>query len=120
MHLYGIAHCDTIKKARLWLTQHQQDYRFHDYKKEGVAVSLLSTWAEQTGWEKLLNRSGMTWRKLPEDIRAGITDPAAAFVLMAKHTSLIKRPVLVHRDRVIVGFDEAVYTALFLDQCRQT
>lgn len=114
MDLYGIPNCDTIRKTRLWLTQHQLDYRFHDFKKEGVTLARLSAWADRTGWEKLLNRSGATWRKLPEDVRAGITAPAPAFALMTEHTSLIKRPVLVHQDRVLVGFNEAEYTALFL------
>ena len=114
MDIYGLSHCDTIKKSRLWLAQHRLDYRFHDFKKEGVTPDQLAAWAEQTSWEKLLNRSGTTWRKLPDDIKSGINAPEAAFVLMATHTSLIKRPVLVHQNGVLVGFNEAEYTALFL------
>ncbi|MHB1678011.1 MAG: arsenate reductase [Sulfuriferula sp.] len=112
--MYGIPHCNTVKKCRLWLARHHIDYQFHDFKKEGVTVSQLSAWAQQAGWEKLLNRSGTTWRKLSDEVKTGITTSTAAFVLMAEHTSLIKRPILVYKDRLLVGFNEAEYIALLI------
>ena len=111
MDIYGIPNCSTVKKARTWLEQHSIAYQFHDFKKNGVSVEQLSTWAQQTGWEKLLNRQGMTWRQLNDDTKASITTPEAAFALMVEKTSVIKRPILIHQGQILVGFNEAEYTA---------
>lgn len=109
--LYGIPNCDTIKKARAWLTAQGLDYRFHDYKKEGVDRQLLAAWCDAAGWETLLNRRGTTWRRLAEADREGV-DRERALELMVANPSLIKRPVLIVGDRVEVGFSEDRYRAL--------
>jgi len=62
--LYGIANCDTVKKARAWLAGAGVEHRFHDYKKTGVPDEALARWIAALGWEALLNRQGTTWRKL--------------------------------------------------------
>lgn len=54
--MYGIPNCDTIKKARKWLDNNQIDYRFHDYRKDGLDKALLTRWASELGWETLLNK----------------------------------------------------------------
>ena len=68
--IYGIPNCDTMRKARKWLDGHGVEYEFHDYKKRGVDEDRLRAWVAELGWETLLNRRGMMWRKLPEDVRA--------------------------------------------------
>ena len=109
IELYGIANCDTVKKARAWLDAHGFAYAFHDYKKEGANPARLARWAEKTGWALLLNTRGTTFRKLPEDDRAGIDGPKA-LALMAAHPSLIKRPVVEHGEALLVGFDPDRWT----------
>ena len=52
--MYGIKNCDTIKKARRWLEAHQIDYRFHDYRVDGLDRELLNTFIAELGWEALL------------------------------------------------------------------
>lgn len=111
--LYGIANCDTVKKARTWLAAHGQEIAFHDFRKSGLDEATLKNWMGQTGWEKLLNRKGMTWRQLSEDARLSVTGEAAALALMLEKTSLIKRPVLELDGAIQIGFDETVYRALF-------
>ncbi|MBN1239921.1 MAG: ArsC family reductase [Gammaproteobacteria bacterium] len=106
--IYGIRNCDTIKKARAWLDNHGVEYRFHDYKAEGVDRKRLERWCRKVGWETLLNRAGTTYRKLPEADRTGI-DQTKAVGLMLAQPSMIKRPVLEIGERVIVGFKPAVY-----------
>ena len=110
--LYGIPNCDTMKKARKWLDSHGVAYEFHDYKKLGVDEARLRTWVKQAGWEVLLNRRGMMWRKVQDDVRAAI-DEASAIELMLSTPSIIKRPVLEHEGVLRVGFKEADYEALF-------
>jgi len=110
--LYGIANCNTMKKARQWLETHAIDYRFHDYKKEGVNPGRLAAWVEAVGWESLVNRRSTTWRRLPEAERQGV-DRDKAVRLMLGHPSLIKRPVLEVGDEVEVGFDPRRYEEIF-------
>ena len=115
MKLYGIPNCDTVKKARAWLTQHGQTAEFHDFKKQGVTQALLENWMQQTDWEKLVNRQGTTWRQLPEQVKAGITNKTAAIALMLEKSSIIKRPVLEKNGRLYFGFDEELYRSIMLD-----
>jgi arsenate reductase (glutaredoxin) len=112
MVLYGIRNCDTVKKARAWLDAHAVAYDFHDYKTAGIAGSRLRAWAAELGWEKLLNRAGTTFRKLPDSDKAGL-DEDKAIALMLAQPSMIKRPVLDVGERRLLGFDPAAYeTAL--------
>lgn len=48
--LYGIRNCDTVKKARAWLAEHQVEVRFHDFKKAGVPAEHLRRWIDAVGW----------------------------------------------------------------------
>ncbi len=111
--LYGIRNCDTMKKAWTWLDSHGVAYDFHDYKKQGIDRARLEDWVRQVGWEILLNRSGTTFRKLPEADRQDL-DGRKAVELMLAQPSMIKRPVLEAKDRVIVGFKPETYAGLGL------
>ena len=110
--LYGIANCDTMKKARAWLDGHGVAYAFHDYKKAGIDAATLGRWSEAVGWEVLLNRAGTTFRKLPEIDRADL-DRDKAIALMVAQPSMIKRPVLDRDGALTVGFAPDRYAALF-------
>ena len=108
--IHGIRNCDTMKKARAWLEAHGIAHAFHDYKTAGIDRARLEAWAAKLGWEKLLNRAGTTFRKLPEDQKQGITESRAIEMMLAQ-PSMIRRPVLAFGDRLIVGFDAADYAA---------
>lgn len=114
--LYGIANCDTVKKARAWLTAQGQPYLFHDFKKHGVPADRLAAWMAAAGWEKLLNRQGTTWRKLDAPTQAAVHDAASASVLLQAHASAIKRPVVEWRrgaqTSITVGFDASRWEQL--------
>ena len=110
--IYGIPNCDTMKKARRWLADNGVEYRFHDFKRAGLDESKLDEWIEKAGWEVLLNRRGMMWRKVPEAVRASI-DEASAKALMLETPTIIKRPVLELDGQVEVGFSEEKYAGLF-------
>lgn len=110
IELYGIPNCDTVKKARGWLDARGLAYVFHDYKKEGAAAARLARWADEAGWERLLNTRGTTFRKLPDGDRDAV-DRAKALALMEAHTSLIKRPVVEHPGGLLVGFDAGQWAA---------
>jgi arsenate reductase (glutaredoxin) len=108
--LYGIRNCDTIKKARAWLDQRGVSCAFHDYKTAGIDAPRLRAWVAELGWEKVLNRAGTTFRKLPDAARAGL-DADKALGLMLDQPSMIKRPLLDLGDRRLLGFDEETWAA---------
>jgi Spx/MgsR family transcriptional regulator len=103
--VYGIPNCDTVKKARAWLAEQGVAHEFHDFKKQGVPEDRLDAWLAAAGWERLLNRRGPTWRKLPPEVQAGVTDAASARPVMIAHSSVIKRPVVEWGDAITAGFD---------------
>lgn len=103
--LYGIPGCDTVKKARAWLTARGVAHDFHDFKKQGVPAGALARWTQALGWEALLNRRGTTWRGLDAATREGVHDAASACALMQALPSLIRRPVVEWSDAVTAGFD---------------
>ena len=110
--IFGIPNCDTVKKARTWLTDHGVAHTFHDFKKLGVPADLLPRWISAVGWETLVNRKGTTWRQLDAAAQASVVDAASASSLMLAHASVVKRPVVVWDDgTVTVGFDVAKFTS---------
>lgn len=111
--LYGIPNCDTIKKARQWLSKNDIDYQFHDYKKLGVPEKQLKQWSKKVGWEILLNKRGTSWRKLDETTKSSINEKIA-IKIMLENPSIIKRPVLDTDGEIKVGFSEQEYKSLLL------
>lgn len=111
--MYGLANCDTCRKARAWLDAHQVAYRFTDYREAPIDDDELTGYAGQLGWEKLVNRASPTWRRLPEaDRTPASTDEWLA--LVRANPTLIRRPLLVVTDGTAhVGFSASGYAALF-------
>lgn len=110
--VYGIKNCDTMQKAMRWLDAAGIAFTFHDYKKAGIGRAELERWCAALGWEKVLNRAGTTFRKLPEEARTEL-DQSKAVVLMLEQPSLIKRPVLEGPGILELGFKPERYAALF-------
>ncbi len=103
--VYGIPNCDSVKKARTWLTDHGLSYTFHDFKKQGVPAAELAQWVAAAGWETVLNHKGTTWRKLDAAVQSSVTDSASAQQVMQEHASTIKRPVIAWPSgKVTVGY----------------
>ena len=110
--VYGIPNCDTVKKARTWLTDHGVAYVFHDFKKQGVPAELLPGWLTSVDWQTLVNRKGTTWRKLDDTTRDAVNGAESAITLMLAQPSVIKRPVVVWQEGAItVGFDAEVFAS---------
>ena len=110
--IYGIKNCDTMKKAFAFLDKAKVDYEFHDYQKSGVDRALLERWSKKLGWESLLNRAGMTFRKLPDKEKEGLNEGKAMRLMLAQ-PSMIKRPVLdLGGGKLLVGFKADDYKAV--------
>ena len=110
--VYGIKNCDSVKKARKWLEESGKDYRFADFRVDGLDAADLDNWISNCGWETILNRRSTSWKNLPEAARSNV-DEASARQLMLDNPTLIKRPVTVTGSKVLVGFKAESYAAEF-------
>jgi Spx/MgsR family transcriptional regulator len=113
MKVYGITNCNTVKKALDWLKANHVNYEFHDFKKLGVSPEKLGEWDSKAGYEKFMNKQGLTWKQLDPAMKATIQTKADALQLLQQKTSMIKRPVIEDGDFLFFGFDEAVYQQHF-------
>jgi Spx/MgsR family transcriptional regulator len=110
--LYGIKNCDTIKKARAWLSQQQIEFQFHDYRQDGLSREWLEETERQLGWETMLNKKGTTFRQLSDEQKNNV-DQALALDLMLEFPAMIKRPILIHQQQYFCGFKSEQYQEIF-------
>jgi len=110
MIVYGIPNCNTVKKSLDWLKAHQINFEFHDFKKKGITAKKLNSWSKVFGWETVLNRKGLTWKKLSKEEQAAIDTQDKAIAYLIENTSAIKRPIIEKGGRaILISFDEDRY-----------
>ena len=109
MKVYGITNCTTVKKALDWFKANDIMFEFHDFKKLGVSAEKLNEWDKKAGYEKFLNKQGLTWKQLDPAVKDSIKTKDDALHLLQQKTSMIKRPVIENGDFLYFGFNEAVY-----------
>ena len=109
--LYGIKNCDSVKKARQWLDKHEVAYQFHDFRVDGLTSAQLQVFIEKVGWESVLNKRSTSWRQVDEAQKTDLNAEKAAALMLANLT-LIKRPVLVADEQLLIGFNAATYQTL--------
>ncbi|MES2274585.1 MAG: Spx/MgsR family RNA polymerase-binding regulatory protein [Bacteroidota bacterium] len=114
MKVYGITNCNTVKKALDWFKANHVAYEFHDFKKLGVSAEKLAEWESAVGYEKVMNKQGLTYKGLDAEVKASITGAAPALKILQEKTSMIKRPVIEHGSFLFFGFDEDAYKKHFL------
>ena len=107
--VYGIKSCDTCRKARKFLAEHDMEFRFHDVREDGLDVQMLERWGDRIDWQKLLNKKSLTWRKVPEADRQDMSRDNI-FALILDQPTLLKRPVLESEQFFAVGFSETRFT----------
>ena len=112
LNLYGIPSCDTCRQARKWLDENDIAYNFHDVHSEGLDAQMLERWSKRLGWEKLLNKQSLTWRKVPQVDRDNM-NKSRALLTMIEHPTLLKRPVLESTRMMAVGFSPDRYEEIF-------
>ena len=110
--LYGIKNCPTVQKAIKFLESNNIPFTFWDYKKQGIDQAHLEAWCNALTWQKVLNRSGMMWRKASEESKALVADQQSAIEFMLITPTSIKRPILESNNKLLLGFDENEYLEL--------
>ena len=104
--VYGIKNCDSCRNAMVWLAKHEIEYKFHDYRVNGLEAKVLQRWIDLNGWELLLNRKSTTWRKLQKREKENV-DRIQATELMTAYPTLIKRPVFEVGSKLLIGFTKS-------------
>ena len=118
MIVYGIPNCNTVKKSLDWLKAHKIDFEFHDFKKKGITAEKLNEWCNVFGWETVLNRKGLTWKKLSKEEQNTIDSQEKAIAYLVKNTSAIKRPVIEKNNHaILISFDENRYVETLSQVC---
>ena len=112
MVVYGIPNCNTVKKALDWIRAKEIPYEFHDFKKKGVTAEKLTEWFNTFGWEKVINKNGLTFKKLSKEEQAEINSADKAITYLIQNTSAIKRPIVEQNGKaILLGFNEDSYQA---------
>lgn len=113
LKLYGLKKCTTCQKAVTWLDDRGIANTLSDVRETPVSKDQVARWSKALGgWEKMINRAGYTWRGLPPDKTANLTE-AKAVALAVENPSLIRRPLIEHGDgSVTVGFSKKVQDLL--------
>lgn len=110
--LYGIKNCDTVKKAREWLTKNKVDYHFHDFRADGLSNDKVNDWITEIGLATLVNKRSTTWKELTEVTKNNFNEKNAAAIIVEQPT-LIKRPLLDTGTNKYLGFKDLEYTKIF-------
>ncbi len=109
--IYGIPTCGTVRSARRFFKENNIEIEFIDFKKTSVDCEKVDTWIEAVGMDVLFNNRGTKYRTLKlKDLNL---DEAGKREWLCKENMLFKRPVIEHKGKVIVGFDEEKYKEIF-------
>lgn len=115
MILYGIPNCNTVKKAQDWLKANDILFEFHDFKKKGITPEKLIEWFHVFGWESVINKNGLTFKKLSKEEQVEINSEKSAMSYLIQNTSAIKRPIVEENGKpILIGFKEENYDATLL------
>ena len=111
--MYGIKNCDTVRKAIKWLNSKDVDSEFFDLKKVALDDVLINEWLENVGQDKLINKRGLTWRKLAAEDKL-LNNPEDVIRVIQNNPTVVKRPVLFNGRFWTVGFEPTSWDDLFL------
>ena len=114
LHVYGIKNCNTVKKGLEWLNDNKIAFDFFDVKKVDLTTNLINDWIKNINSpytaENLVNKTGMTWRKLSEDEKKLPLTKENIINLIKKYPTAMKRPLITLEGKVLaIGFDENIY-----------
>ncbi len=109
--LYGINNCDTVRKAKKWLTDHQIDFTYVDFRKADFSEAHIQGWLTITSLTDIVNPRSQAWKKLSETEQQQLLEKAD-LALLVQTPTLIKRPVLQTKNKILFGFNETDYKNL--------
>ena len=114
MKMVCYAKCGTCRKAKKWLNDHALEFEERDIKEQNPTAAELKRWQKKSGlaWKKFFNTSGMLYRELELSKKLPDMSEDEQFKLLASDGMLVKRPLLITKDKVITGFKESEWEGL--------
>ena len=109
IQVYGIKNCNKIRDTRKWLEEKEVEYTFYDLKKEPLSREELEEFAHRIGLDVLVNKRGMKWRNL--GLKDKNLSDSELFDLLLEHQTMMKRPVIIKDEAILVGYDEEAFEA---------
>lgn len=110
--MYGLSNCDVVRKAMAWMRKNNIEFKFYDLRKDGIPADDLKNWIEKRGLEAVVNKKSTTWRELDPAEQSSFATRTGAIQLISEYPAIIKRPVIEHNNRVLIGFDEKEFKEL--------
>ena len=107
--IYGIKNCDTVRKALKFLSSKSLPYEFIDYRDNPISNELFEIMKKGVGIDLLINKRSSTFKVLTDEQKQNIN-----YELVTQYPTLIKRPVLIKNENVIVGFSDKKYLEFLL------
>lgn len=100
--------CTTCKKAKKWLDEHRIDYEDRHIVEQNPTASELQDWVERSGYpiKKFFNTSGMLYREMELSKKLPDMSDEEKYETLSSNGMLVKRPLLIGKDFVLVGFKE--------------
>ena len=104
--------CTTCQKAKKWLDDNQIEYELRDIKLDNPTLDELSAWYKQSGLplKKFFNTSGLLYKSLDLKNKIPAMTEAEMLNLLSSDGMLVKRPLLIGEDFVLIGFKEAEWS----------
>ena len=101
--------CTTCKRAKKWLDEHQISYEERDIKENNPSLEELKEWYQRSGLplKRFFNTSGMLYKEMKLKDKLPEMSEDEQLALLASDGMLVKRPIVVTKERVLVGFKEA-------------
>ena len=105
--------CSTCQKAKAWLEERSISYDLRDIKQNNPTVEELTAWYRKSGLplKKFFNTSGLQYKALQLKDKLPTMSENEQYELLASDGMLVKRPILISDDFVLVGFKEADWAA---------
>ena len=105
--------CTTCQKARKWLDENNIEYAFRDIKTENPSLEELSAWYKLSGLplRKFFNTSGLLYKSMELKNKLPNMTEEEMLALLATDGMLVKRPLAIGEDFVLIGFKEAEWVA---------
>ena len=112
MKIYGIPNCGSVKKALDFVKRAGLEYEFIDFKKQKPSAEQIEKWADAVSMDKLFNTKGTKYKSSGLNYKE--LDRKQKIESLASEPTMIKRPVIEFKDKLIVGFDIDEYQRFFL------
>lgn len=106
--------CSTCQKAKKWLEEHNVEFTERNIVEENPNFDELQTWYKQSGLpiKKFFNTSGLLYKEMQLKDKLPLISEEEQLKLLATNGMLVKRPIVISEDNVLIGFKEAEWEIL--------